>query len=366
MAIGAALQEYIDKEIWASTGTADLVDPDTITGLSIEEGYGAAYSSEGGQFPEREGFNWLFNKFSALLVEFLTRGIPEWHTNIDYVHPAVCLGSDGQIYRTVRSNNGVDPTTDTDRSDWTNASPRGWSALPAVVADGDRRVLQLSSWIGGQGQAPAGAMQYFAASGLVAGIANAVDIRGPRGLPGGGGERGTRGWSPHFNIFADGERRVMRLVGWVGGEGSEPGFVGRYLAGGGFTTSISSATDIRGPKGDKGDKGDRGGIGATYEVAALTADKAIGASSAFIDGVSVAATVGGAAEVRVTVIASDPGNMKVLRGTTEIVASLPVQTGVNQFVFGDAPTEGSYTYKFQVEDMVTLRKGSSIAVVNPN
>ena len=366
MAIGAELQKYIDKEIWGSSGTADLADPDSITGLSIEDGYGPEYSSEGGQFPEREGINWIFHIATAMVVEFLTRGLPEWNANIDFVHPAVCIGSDGQLYRTVRSNSGVDPTTDSDLSDWTNASPRGWSALPGLVADGDRVVMRLGSWVGGQGIEPTGAGQYFGAAGsLVAGIADALDIRGPEGQPGGGGERGFQGWTPVPAVVIDGARRLMQIHSYIGGGGDEPAGVGRYLSQNGFTVNPSSAVDIRGERGEKGDKGDRGGVGATYEVAALTADKAIGA--AWRDGLSVTATVSGAVEIRVGAIVSDGGGLRVFRGATEVVGEqLFGAGGMQQYVFGDNPSAGEHVYKFQVRNLTTLRKGSSIAIVNPD
>ena len=102
----------------------------------------------------------------------------------------------------------------------------------------------------------------------------------------------------------------------------------------------------------------------TYDVATLTADKAIGSS--WVDGVSVSsATRGGAVEVRMTAICSDAGMLRVYRGAVEIVAAIDVAAGVNQFAFGDQPGQATQQYKFQLNDVTTLRKGSNIAVVQP-
>ena len=59
----------------------------------------------------------------------------------------------------------------------------GWSPVFSVLADGERRVLQVSDWVGGTGTKPTTG-QYVGTSGLVDDIENGVDIRGPRGLQG--------------------------------------------------------------------------------------------------------------------------------------------------------------------------------------
>lgn len=57
---------------------------------------------------------------------------------------------------------------------------KGWTPQLAVVTDGTRRVLQVVGWTGGEGTAPTSGL-YVGATGLVALIANAVDIRGAEG-----------------------------------------------------------------------------------------------------------------------------------------------------------------------------------------
>lgn len=62
------------------------------------------------------------------------------------------------------------------------------------------------------------------------------------------GPTGAKGWSPQLVAEADGVRRVLKLAGYVGGEGTEPtDNVGEYLkADGTFTATIGDAVDIRG------------------------------------------------------------------------------------------------------------------------
>lgn len=60
------------------------------------------------------------------------------------------------------------------------AGDKGWSPVIAVIVDGARRVMRVIDWAGGQGAKPSSGA-YVGAAGLVADIAQAVDIRGPQG-----------------------------------------------------------------------------------------------------------------------------------------------------------------------------------------
>lgn len=60
-----------------------------------------------------------------------------------------------------------------------------WSPILAVVADSTRRVFQIADWTGGEGTKP-DTGDYIGSGGLVADIANGVDIRGPAGASGAG------------------------------------------------------------------------------------------------------------------------------------------------------------------------------------
>jgi len=70
------------------------------------------------------------------------------------------------------------------------------------------------------------------------------------GAPGNGddGEDGIDGWSPVLALVPDGERRVLQVADWVGGEGAKP-TTGDYVGAAGLTSTIGEAIDIRGPSG---------------------------------------------------------------------------------------------------------------------
>jgi hypothetical protein len=159
----------------------------------------------------------------------------------------------------------------------------GWTPVLAVVEDGDRRIHQIAKYIGGTGTKPKGVGLYVGPNGFVKAKSKAVDIRGeegkqgrpgigtrgPRGFPGeggsgggsGGGEPGNDGWSPVFGIAESGAARVLRLVDWVGGEGTKPA-TGDYVGASGLTSNIAEAVDIRGPAGANGTNGTNGTNGA--------------------------------------------------------------------------------------------------------
>lgn len=73
------------------------------------------------------------------------------------------------------------------------------------------------------------------------------------------GDAGARGWSPKFASENDGARRVMKLVGYVGGEGAEPtADVGKYVGVAGYVVAIADGVDVRGPAGANGTNGTNG------------------------------------------------------------------------------------------------------------
>ncbi len=138
-----------------------------------------------------------------------------------------------------------------DGADGTNGD-NGWSPIYALAEDGLREVLQLTGWTGGTGTPPAIVGVYVGPTGYVALIADAVDIRGPQGNDGTNGDNGFNGWTPVIAIVTDGERRVMQVASWTGGEGTPPDS-GVYVSGTGFTTDIANAIDIRGEQGVQGE-----------------------------------------------------------------------------------------------------------------
>jgi hypothetical protein len=150
------------------------------------------------------------------------------------------------------------------------ASGNGWSPLFGIVSDGERRVLQLTAWTGGTGDAPQGVGNYLGSSGLVTSISDAVDLRGAMGAAGGPGANGTNGtngihgldgnhgWTPVLALCSDGERSVLQLTGWTGGSGSTPPGVGSYLGVSGWVATTTEALDLRGMQGPSGSTGAAG------------------------------------------------------------------------------------------------------------
>ena len=62
------------------------------------------------------------------------------------------------------------------------AGASGWTPVVAVEEDGVRRVLRVTDWTGGAGVKPA--VGYLGAAGVVAAVADAIDIRGSAGAAG--------------------------------------------------------------------------------------------------------------------------------------------------------------------------------------
>lgn len=61
---------------------------------------------------------------------------------------------------------------------------------------------------------------------------------------------GYAGWSPVFAIVTDSARRVLQLIGYVGGEGTAPTTnVGKYVGDTQMETLVANGVDIRGPSG---------------------------------------------------------------------------------------------------------------------
>lgn len=61
---------------------------------------------------------------------------------------------------------------------------------------------------------------------------------------------GNQGWSPIISVHQDGDRVVLYVGGWVGGQGTYPSASG-YVSGSGLTNNISLGIDIRGTRGKR-------------------------------------------------------------------------------------------------------------------
>ena len=87
-------------------------------GIERSIGWDASYSQPGGPTLGRALFNELLRELTALGVELNQHGLLEWHSAVSYVHPAVVMGSDGQVYVSVADNAGVDPVSDVTNASW--------------------------------------------------------------------------------------------------------------------------------------------------------------------------------------------------------------------------------------------------------
>ncbi len=93
----------------------------------------------------------------------------------------------------------------------------GWSPLFGVVSDGQRRVLQVTGWFGGHGNAPPSG-DYIGVSGLVGDIADAVDIRASdyevQSVTADGDLSIGRSVSKHCVITLNGDVTSFEITGW--------------------------------------------------------------------------------------------------------------------------------------------------------
>ncbi len=75
---------------------------------------------------------------------------------------------------------------------------------------------------------------------------------GDTGETGATGAAGNHGWTAVLALVADNERTVLQIVDWIGGTGTEPDGVGKYVGASGLVTNVGDAIDIRGATGPAG------------------------------------------------------------------------------------------------------------------
>lgn len=113
----------------------------------------------------------------AAQIQYSVDGSTSWHSTF----------TAGDLYQRVSVDGG---STWSDAMEFVGADgtdgDNGWTPVVAVVSDGARRVLQVSDWAGGEGTKPATG-SYVGATGFVANIADAIDIRGSTGATGADG-----------------------------------------------------------------------------------------------------------------------------------------------------------------------------------
>lgn len=110
--------------------------------------------------------------------------------------------------------NGTDGSDGLDGVDGDDGDD-GWSPIFAVVSDGTRRVHQIIDWTGGTGTKPASG-QYVGATGLVAAIEDAVDIRGATGAAGSGGSGSGDMVKAVYDTNDNGIVDAAEAVPWAG------------------------------------------------------------------------------------------------------------------------------------------------------
>jgi hypothetical protein len=88
------------------------------------------------------------------------------------------------------------------------------------------------------------------------------------GVAGSPGQPGTAGWAPQLQAYHYGEKRLLKLIGWIGGTGSPPvpSYVDYYMknTSPGWTNVLSLASDFRGEAGQDGST--TGGVEEQYLI----------------------------------------------------------------------------------------------------
>jgi hypothetical protein len=146
----------------------------------------------------------------------------------------------------------------------------GWTPRFAVVSDGARRVLEVVDWFGGTGTKPDAGM-YVGATGYVALIGDAIDIRGAAGLDGADGLDGAAGLDG-----ADGAAGLDGAAGADGADGASAYQIWLSLGNSGneadFIASLQGADGADGAAGQDGAAGADGADGAAGQDGADGAD----------------------------------------------------------------------------------------------
>lgn len=257
----------------------------------------------------------------------------------------------------------------------------GWSPVLAGATDGERRVLEVVDWVGGEGTKPV-TTGYIGATGIVANIVDAVDVRGPVGADGDpgpanslqigtvtegptaaanitgvpplqtldltlpqatDGSDGDDGWSPVFAAVADGERRVLQLVDWTGGAGTKPA-TGLYVGATGMVALVADATDIRGAEGAGG-----GGSGDVLGPAASVDNEV-----ALFDGVTGKAIKGGGVLNTGAFASADLWKPEIFTVTYGSIGVPSIGAGINYPNSSVVAAEGHTAFRATTGDIYTM------------
>lgn len=116
------------------------------------------------------------------------------------------------------------------------AGASAWQAVPAIVADGERRVQRIVDWVGGSGTKPATG-QYIGPAGLVDLAAAATDIRG-----GAGGTASLIVLTPVGNVAAT---NVQAAIAELDSEKADAAAMANALSGKVDTSTFAESVDDR-------------------------------------------------------------------------------------------------------------------------
>ena len=103
-------------------------------------------------------------------------GLP-WDDGIAYLQYALVVGSDGDHYVAVRANTNVDPTTDSNNSDWAPLVPAGGTTFDAsAIVSGVLDVAHIPNLSGNK--ITSGTVNAARISSAIARLALAPDVHG--------------------------------------------------------------------------------------------------------------------------------------------------------------------------------------------
>jgi hypothetical protein len=96
------------------------------------------------EIPKFQDFNWINGRQDDAIAHFNQMGIAVWDAETEYrASKSYVQGSDGSIYHAKTTNTNVDPTTDTDFSDWSLVRKATDYSLPSVS------ITPQNSWVVG-------------------------------------------------------------------------------------------------------------------------------------------------------------------------------------------------------------------------
>ena len=133
-------------------------------------------------------------------------------------------------------------------------------------------------------------------------------IQGVQGQQGQQGAAGDNGWSPVLSVVTDGQRRVLRLVYYVGGTGTAPTIPTNNYIGSTGLTDLANAVDIRGATGATGPAANAFNVIASPGQTDIVADQVNDTLTLTGDGVSF--TFDAANDV-IQIVNSDKGSSAV-------------------------------------------------------